>query len=418
MNLLKLYPIIFLFSWNASAKIVERYNYPYNNPYLASLTYEVVRTSQKSPVRVVRIPGLASRGQVPLLEGRNFTKVNFYKQKAASPLAFLITGTGSSSTNSGVNAQAEILFDLGYHVIVLPSPLNWSFILSENLKGTPGYTPDEAKDLYLYMQKVLAQLMQDPSFQVTKFSLAGYSLGAAEAAFVSEIDLVEKKFNFEKVLLVNPPFDLQYAVNTLDSLLYVAAKWTPAQISYVESLVYTYGESMMSRDPADPKYFYGFELTPFVHVDYDKFLIGASFRSTLGDDVFVNQQIKDTGLLKTKATPGLRSDREQEARSISFAEFTQKLVIPNYVQSSGAQLTSTELYRSASLNSLREKLVQNPRVYIFHNADDFLSKSEDLTEFEKLLGDRMTIFPHGGHLGNIWYSDNIREFRVLFQGPK
>ncbi len=412
MNLLKFCaPFLFLASF-VSAKTIENYHYPYQNPYLATLTYEVIRSQNKIPVQLLKVPGLASRSAVPLLEGRNYTKVSIYNQKTLSPLVFMITGTGSQSNDPAVNTQAEILFQMGYHVIVIPSPLNWSFILSENTSALPGYTPDEARDLYAYLQKVMGLLKG--SLKVSSYAIAGYSLGAAETAFMSEIDLKEKKFNFEMVLLVNPPLDLIYAVTTLDHLLYVAAKWTPQKIDYVQSLIYTYGEKITSRNPSDPTYYDGFEQTPFARTDYDMFLVGCAFRATLGDDIFTNQQIRDTGILKSKAVPGRQSEREAEARTISFTEYIQKLVLPTYVRENGLYATTESFFQSASVNSIREKLAQNPRVFIFHNIDDFLTKSEDLAEFEKLMGDRMTIFPGGGHLGNLWYPDNVQEFKSLF----
>jgi hypothetical protein len=54
---------------------------------------------------------------------------------------------------------------------------------------------------------------------VTKFYLAGYILGAAQSAFIARIDEQEKAFNFQKVLMINPPVSLYNSVVILDELL-------------------------------------------------------------------------------------------------------------------------------------------------------------------------------------------------------
>ena len=250
-------------------------------------------------------------------------------------MAFMLTGTGSQSTDAGVNSQAEQLYKLGYSVVVFPSPMSWNFILAENQSAIPGYTPDEARLLYDYMQKVMGIINADHSLQISDYVLTGYSLGAGAAAFISEIDRTEKVYNFTKILLVNPPLDLLYSISTLDQLLYVAAQWTPATIDYVKSLIYSYGADLLARNYQDPSYYIGFEKTPFGNTSYDMFLIGAAFRSTLGDDIFTIEQINDTGLLKVPAVKGRQSDREDEAHAISFAEYAQKVVVPRLAEAHG-----------------------------------------------------------------------------------
>jgi hypothetical protein len=48
-----------------------------------------------------------------------------------------------------------------------------------------------------------------------------------------------------------------------------------------------------------------------------------------------------------------------------------------------------------------------------HNADDFLADRSSIEALKEALGNQMTLYPHGGHLGNLWYSEN-REFVLKF----
>ena len=55
-----------------------------------------------------------------------------------------------------------------------------------------------------------------------------------------------------------------------------------------------------------------------------------------------------------------------------------------------------------------------------HNLDDILVSAEDVAYLEKVFGKRATIYPHGGHLGNLWYPENkehlLDVFKPLLQG--
>lgn len=46
-----------------------------------------------------------------------------------------------------------------------------------------------------------------------------------------------------------------------------------------------------------------------------------------------------------------------------------------------------------------------------HNADDFLLTTGDVAWMEQVFGDRALIFPRGGHLGNLYYPDNVASIR-------
>jgi hypothetical protein len=56
-----------------------------------------------------------------------------------------------------------------------------------------------------------------------------------------------------------------------------------------------------------------------------------------------------------------------------------------------------------------DRLRDNPRVYIMHNSDDFLTNRKSIDELKAALDDRLVLYPYGGHLGNVWYPQNKRE---------
>jgi predicted alpha/beta-fold hydrolase len=65
------------------------------------------------------------------------------------------------------------------------------------------------------------------------------------------------------------------------------------------------------------------------------------------------------------------------------------------------------------LASIADQLRDNPKVHILHNADDFLAERKSIDALKDDLSDRVTLFPYGGHLGNLWYPEN-KEYAFNF----
>ncbi len=143
------------------------------------------------------------------------------RQDHAAPLIFIIAGTGAHYASSFPEYLKKLFYQAGYHVVQLSSPTSWDFMASASRFATPGFSSDDADDLYRVMQAVRAQQRDLP---VTDYYLTGYSLGALNAAFVSHLDESRRSFNFKKVLLLNPPVNLYTSVSNLDKLVETQVK--------------------------------------------------------------------------------------------------------------------------------------------------------------------------------------------------
>ena len=76
---------------------------------------------------------------------------------------------------------------------------------------------DDSKDIYRVMELMMEEM--GDRIEVSEYHVAGYSLGGAQAAFVSKLDEEKRVFNFKKVLMINPPVSLYNSVNILDRML-------------------------------------------------------------------------------------------------------------------------------------------------------------------------------------------------------
>ena len=144
-------------------------------------------------------------------------RFGFLPQAHKAPLAFVIGGTGADYDSSKSMILIRMFQKIGFHVISLPSPIHQNFIVNASTTSMPGLITDDAADLYRVMQLAYAQV-QD-RIEVTGFDLTGYSLGGAQAAFVAKLDDQQHAFDFQRVLLINPPVNLANSAEILDRLL-------------------------------------------------------------------------------------------------------------------------------------------------------------------------------------------------------
>jgi pimeloyl-ACP methyl ester carboxylesterase len=92
---------------------------------------------------------------------------------------------------------------------------------------------------------------------------------------------------------------------------------------------------------------------------------------------------------------------------VTFVDYAQRLAVPLWrKQSTGLPMDLQGFARRGSLTPILERLRDNPRVHIVHNADDILTTRQSIRRLEQALGPRLAVFPYGGHLGNLWYPDN------------
>jgi len=390
------------------------YNYPYHDPYLATATSAILDDGPVPPKsQIVRVPGLPGRNQLPSLEGRGELSVALYQQKQPAPLLFILSGVGTNPYFGPATYLARVFYQAGSHVVVLPSPLSWNFALSASRSGAPGYAPADARDLYEVMQKCLALLRSGYQIQITRINFLGLSLGALEGAYLSVIDADAQKIGIEKYLLVNPPLDLTYALKKLDQwdgLRYkFGAEKSKAIVAKAIGIVGSFAKD--SRD--DPavfdrlaKQFGGFTAEEL------QFLICVDLQMLLPELVYVTQLIHDQKIL-TSARNQLRK-RLREANDLTFVDYNEKIAVPLWRLQTGQREADVETFmKQGSLSPILDRLRENKKVQIMHNADDPLVDKGSIEQLKEALGDQVVVYPHGGHLGNIWYPEN-REYTLRF----
>ena len=406
---------------------VEDYGYPLDNPFEATIagTPAELRAEVPNDEDIDQ-----SDYSLRLRPEREFTLPdNFWpvkqlryrlaRQHGPAPLMFIISGTGARYSAGKTEALKRLFYGAGYHVVQLSSPTSYDFMSAASRYATPGISSDDAKDLYRVMQAVRAQ---HHKLQVTEYHLTGYSLGALNAAFVSHLDETRRSFNFKRVLLLNPPVNLYTSVGNLDKLVQTRVDGINDNTTFYEVILgkltrYYQQKGYIDLDEA---MLYDFQQSTLKLSDEQMaMLIGSVFRFSAADINFTSDLINRRGLIVPQDYPINQGTRlEPFFKRALLCDFdcyiTQQLIPMWRAQYDGGSLA--QLVEQVSLYALEDYLRQSPKIAVMHNADDVILGAGDIGFLRRTFGDRLTLYPRGGHCGNLNYRVNAQHMLEFFRG--
>ena len=136
-----------------------------------------------------------------------------------------------------------------------------------------------------------------------------------------------------------------------------------------------------------------------------QFLIAEDLRALLPELVYVMQVMHHQNVLP--ATTDQTRKRLEEAKDVTFMDYRARIAMPLWrLQAAEPRADLESFTKRGSLASILDRLRGNANVQIMHNADDVIADRKSIHELKAALGDQVTLYPYGGHLGNLWYSDN------------
>ena len=412
----------------AHAKDIDpaTYGYPLVNPFEATITSTPPNLRPEVPLP----EDIDQRDySVKLRPEREFTLPPIFwqvkpmsyrraRQPGPAPLIFIIAGTGARYSSSTSEFLKQLFYGAGFHVVQLSSPTSYDFMAAASRSATPGLSAEDADDLYRVMQAVKAG---HPDLPVTKYLLTGYSLGALNAAFVSHLDETRRSFNFERVLLLNPPVNLYTSISNLDRLVQTRVKGIDNHTTFYEVVLAKLTRYFRERGYVDinDAMLYDFQRSK-QHLTNDEMamLIGTSFRFSSADIAFTSDLLNRRGLITppgqiitegTSLTPFF-----ERALQCDFDCYMTNQLIPMWrARHKGTSLN--ELVQQSSLYALEDYLRSSDKIAVMHNADDIILGPGDIGFLRRTFDDRLTLYPYGGHCGNLNYTVNSNAMVEFFK---
>ena len=396
------------FAWAEDAV----YRYPVHDSYGATIlgTPQDLRpeSSGKVPVKTMILETDLKKPEIFFYDrGLRYT-VAFQDRKA--PLVFLIAGTGGGSKAPKALALIENLYHAGFHVIVLPSPTFPNFIIDASTSHVPGHLSDDAVDLYRVMEQIWDQ--NKGRIEVSHFLLAGYSLGGTEAAFVAKLDEQRKVFDFRRVLMLNPSVSLYNSVSRIEGLL-DSIPGGPRRIGAFFNRVLAKGADFhRNRDfvGIDDDFLFAAYQAQLLDRDEAGGGIAVSFRIGSAGMIFASDVMTNGGYVVPKNKVLKNGDSLEQyfwtSLHLSFLDYFDEYFYP-YFRSRHPGLSREQLVAALSLKSIEDYLASSAKIGVITNQDDFILAPGELDYLRRVFGPRLTVYPCGGHLGNLEYRDNM-----------
>jgi hypothetical protein len=347
-------------------------------------------------------------------------RVWFSAQENPAPLAIVISGIGSDGNTSKLSTLRAALYEAGYHVLTMPSPTFPGFIVSASSTGVAGDLLQDDRDLYAAMRQIIAHLPRQ--VQITEIDILGYSLGGANAAVVKSIDAAEGRLKIRRAVMINPPVSLFTSVERLDNLFAINIGSGDAGVERLYKRLYTRLANLYRTSDRvridDTDLLSAAAAVLKTDADFSA-AIALTFRIALMNMFFAGDLYAGTGVVVDPRHPPRVGDSLEETARIlrgkPFSEYFAKVFAPYYL-AHRANSTAASLKADNRLDIIGTTLRTDPDYYAQTNSDDVILDKAELAWLRSTLGDRIAVYDHGGHLGNLGERQQIADMLDMLSG--
>ncbi|MFZ1011509.1 MAG: hypothetical protein WAN65_32025, partial [Candidatus Sulfotelmatobacter sp.] len=301
------------------------------------------------------------------------------------------------------------------------------FMEHASTAALPAYLPVDGQDLHVALTEIDRRLNASYPGRLGHRALLGYSMGAFESLFIAatsttkqysvvtprrELFLFEGKHDvkevniapvtnqvpliqFDRYVAISPPVRLMYGISKLDEFYQAPMKWP--ETNRTDNIENTFLKvAALSQNTLTPQ-----TTLPFNAIE-SKFLIGLTFRLILRDVIYDSQQRDNLGVLHHPLWNWRRNPVYQEILQYSYEDYFEKFAIPYYSARGLASPVAETMEKAGDLQTYAADLRANPDIRVICNQNDFLLSDEDLAWLHTTFAtDQLTVFPQGGHLGNL-----------------
>lgn len=344
--------------------------------------------SKTLPLRTMKLSFYPERNSLPGVGNRADVDVPYVlAADTTAPLVFIQSGLGGTGYSAYNFYLMGILHAAGYSVVSIPSQYYWRMSLATSFSMRPGYKNADLAHLGQVYQFIRQKFEKQKMISPTAINyFVGISNGGYNGIQIAHKQLPE--IHFEKFVVVNPPIDLAYGIQTLDQLFVDGRKRVSHQqydqIFGKFTLVFTQPSATIEANlqriqqaatPEDLRYVIARQLIESVQE-------AAAASQALGD-----QSVFKTSNLFTRLT---------EARRWSVQDYQNRILIPYFAQKNVTEKMITE--NTLMLKNLKA-IAPQKKLLLLHSLNDFISRPTDILAAKKILGANAVIAQCGGHVG-------------------
>ena len=321
-------------------------------------------------------------------------KTTCWVQPKPAPLVYISPGLISHRLSSMSVGLAERLYENGYSVVNTTSVFHPEFMSTASTAALPVYPPVDSHDLLTAMTETDRALTEKYPNRFTKRAMIGLSMGGFMALQIAarESQLKTELMTFDRYVAMDMPVDIMHGFKQLDSYVDAPLKWPEADRQQrVNNTMHKVSYAVLRKNKLEqPVIFDG---------DESKYLIGLAFRLGLRDIIYESQSRNDLGVLQTPVSTWRRQPVYDEILKYSLGDYFERFAVPYYEKKG---IRKDQLAKEVNLKIQGSKLRSQSKVRVIINENDFLLRSEDVSWLRSTFSkSHLTVFPDGGHLGNI-----------------
>jgi hypothetical protein len=209
---------------------------------------------------------------------------------------------------------------------------------------------------------------------------------------VDEKESKSELLKFDRYVAINMPVEITHGFKKLDGYVNTPLKWPEAERqARINNTIHKAGYALLNKKPSQQQVLFDGEES--------KYLIGLVFRIGLRDIIYESQSRENFGIIKTPFSSWRREPVYNEILDYSFNDYFERFAILYYKQKG---ISKAKLERDVDLRVQESKLRAQSKIRVITNQNDFLLRPSDVAWLRSTFpASRLTIFPEGGHLGNI-----------------
>jgi len=351
-------------------------------------TFGAVKFGPKDPKFITRSREMSVK--IPAT-GRRM-KTTYWLQPGPAPLIYISPGLTSHRLSSMSIGLAEQLYKNGYSVVSTTSVFHPEFMSTASTAALPVYPVVDSRDLLAAITATDRALVKKHPNRFTKRAIIGISMGGFMTLRIAASDTHPDLMTFDRYVAINMPVDVRHGVEELDRYADAPLNWPEAgRQERVNNTLHKVSYGFMSiRPPEQQVLFDG---------DESKYLIGLAFRIGLRDIIYDSQSRGNLGVLQAPVSSWKREPVYEEIMKYSYRDYFLRFAVPYYEKKG---ISMDELLKEANLRAHASRLGAHSRIRIITNENDFLLQPKDVAWLSSTFpASRVTVFPEGGHLGNI-----------------
>ena len=325
---------------------------------------------------------------ISLSAGRDNYKFKYILQKdKSSPLAIIYPSVGEGIDSHHSIHFAKLFYDEGYSVLIQGSAFRYDFYNSQDEEYRPGMPVEDAKRLREATSKIITKIEEKNNYKFNDKVLLGTSFGAMSALFVGDLENKDNLLNISKYISINPPIELLYAVNQIDSN---SEEWEKDEEKLKDKVTYTAAKVLQAANKKSEG-----EILEELNFNLEEAKLITGF--------VLHQKLADL-LLAIENGGKTDNDFYKKAHNTNYKDYIERHI-------ASKALVPIDFSKEASLYKIKNYLKNSYNYRIYHSLDDYLVNQEQLKQIKNISKSRMRLIDKGSHLGFLYRDEFLNDLK-------